>query len=91
MYKVTGDLCHDNAPAAVAAGLSAIASGQLAFDLSELSKIDSSAVVVMIEWQRNALQQGKELQFQGLPASLLSLIALYGLSEQFQVTVPERH
>ncbi|MFZ6719071.1 STAS domain-containing protein [Undibacterium sp. Ji49W] len=91
MYKVTGELCHDNAPAAVTAGLSAIASGQLAFDLSDLSKIDSSAVAVMIEWQRHALQRGAQLQFEGVPGSLLSLISLYGLSEQFQVAVPERH
>lgn len=91
MYTVTGELSHDNANAVVAAGLSAIAAGQSEFDLSALTKIDSSAVAVMIAWQRQAIQQGVQLQFSGYSASLLSLLALYGLNEQFQLHTPERH
>ncbi|MFZ6656508.1 STAS domain-containing protein [Undibacterium sp. TJN19] len=91
VYKVTGELCHDNANAAVAAGMSAIATGQAEFDLSALTKIDSSAVAVMVAWQRQAIQSGKQLQFLALPASLLSLIDLYGLSEQLLAASSERH
>ncbi|MFZ6639629.1 STAS domain-containing protein [Undibacterium sp. TC4M20W] len=91
MYTVTGELSHDNANAVVAAGLSAIAAGQSAFDLSALTKIDSSAVAVMIAWQRQAIEKGVQLQFSGYSASLLSLLALYGLNEQFQLHTPERH
>ncbi|MES2037048.1 MAG: STAS domain-containing protein [Pseudomonadota bacterium] len=91
MYTVTGELCHDNANAVVTAGLSAIAAGQSEFDLSALTKIDSSAVAVMIAWQRQAIERGLPLSFQGLPASLLSILALYGLSEQFQLHPSERH
>ncbi|MFZ6677605.1 STAS domain-containing protein [Undibacterium sp. Tian12W] len=91
MYTATGELSHDNANAVVAAGLSAIAAGQSAFDLSALTKIDSSAVAVMIAWQRQAIQKGVQLQFSGYSASLLSLLALYGLNEQFQLHTPERH
>ncbi|MBC3910071.1 MULTISPECIES: STAS domain-containing protein [Undibacterium] len=91
MYTVTGELSHGNANAVVAAGLSALAEGQSEFDLSALTKIDSSAVAVMIAWQRQAIQQGLKLHFTGVPASLLSILALYGLNEQFQLHTPERH
>jgi len=91
VYTVTGELSHDNANAVVAAGLSAIAAGQSAFDLSAMTKIDSSAVAVLIAWQRQAIKNGMQLQFSGYPASLQSLLALYGLTEQFQLHTPERH
>ncbi|MFZ6872166.1 STAS domain-containing protein [Undibacterium sp. Di27W] len=91
MYTVTGELSHDNANAVVAAGLSAIAAGQSAFDLSALTKIDSSAVAVLIAWQRQAIEKGVQLQFSGYPANLLSLLTLYGLNEQFQLHSSERH
>lgn len=91
MYKVSGGLSHETANQVAAAGLAAITAGQLQFDLSELAKIDSSAVAVMIEWQRQASRLGKQLAFQAAPASLISLIDLYGLKEQFNIISPERH
>lgn len=91
MYKVVGELCHDTANSIAAAGLSAIAAGQSEFDLSGLAKIDSSAIVVMIEWQRQATRSGKQLRFDAVPASLLSLIDLYGLKDLFLLNSPERH
>ena len=91
MYKVSGGLNHETANAAVAAGLSAITEGQVQFDLSDLAQIDSSAVVVMLAWQRQASHQGKQVEFQAVPAGLISLINLYGLKEQFSINSPERH
>lgn len=91
MYKVSGDLCQENANAAVAAGLDAIRQGEATFDCSHLSRIDSTAVVAMLAWQRQAQADGKSLQFIGLPAGLLSLIGLYGLHDQFHLESAGRH
>jgi phospholipid transport system transporter-binding protein len=91
VYTVTGELSHDNASAVAAAGLSAIAAGQSEFDLSAMTKIDSSAVAVLIAWQRQAIERGMQLQFSGYSANLLSLLTLYGLNEQFQLHPSERH
>ncbi|MBI3283720.1 MAG: STAS domain-containing protein [Burkholderiales bacterium] len=91
MYKPESELSQRNARLAVQAGLAAIAGGQLNFDLSGLGRIDSSAVAAMLAWQRGAQAQGLNLQFHAVPAGLLSLIALYGLSEQFTLTAAGRH
>lgn len=91
MYKLESELSQRNAGQVVPAGLSAIAGGQLTFDLSDLARIDSSAVAAMLAWQRGAQAQGKNVQFHAVPAGLLSLIALYGLTEQFSLNSHERH
>jgi len=91
VYKLAGELSQKNARDVVAAGNAAIAQGQSDFDFSSLVQIDSSAVVTMIEWQRQAANQNKNLQFHAVPASLISLIQLYGLTGQFHITPAERH
>lgn len=91
MYKLAGELSQKNARTALVAGNAAISQGQSDFDLSGLERIDSAAVAVMIEWQRQALAKKQTLQFHALPASLISLIRLYGLSEQFITPSSGRH
>jgi phospholipid transport system transporter-binding protein len=90
VYKLAGELSQKNARTALAEGNAAISQGQSDFDLSGLERIDSAAVAVMIEWQRQARKKAT-LQFHALPASLISLIRLYGLSEQFITPSSERH
>ena len=81
MFKPAASLTIDNARQTLAAGLQAIAAGALDFDLSDVLRVDSSAVATLLEWQRRALQQGKTLRFGVLPVNLQSLIALYGVAD----------
>lgn len=66
---------------ALTAGLQAIAAGQTVFDLSGIAELDSAAVATLLAWQRAALARGKTLTFTHLPASLCSLMRLYGVAE----------
>jgi phospholipid transport system transporter-binding protein len=81
MFKPAVKLTMDNASQTLAAGLQAIAAGESDFDLSEALSVDSSAVAIMLAWQRQAQQQGRTLRFGALPPNLQSLIALYGVAE----------
>ena len=83
MYQPGQELSLQNAVKSVQAGLTAIAQGQMDFDLSALTFVDSSAVAVMLEWQRAAQRQAKVITFHGMPSNVSSLIELYGLSEFF--------
>ncbi|MFZ6818342.1 STAS domain-containing protein [Undibacterium sp. Ji22W] len=83
-----------NAVAVSEAGRQAIHAGVDQFDMSPLQMVDSSAVAVMLAWQRQAQALDRRLQFVGVPSSLLSLISLYGLTEFFHLiaaNTPERH
>ncbi|RXZ36531.1 STAS domain-containing protein [Oxalobacteraceae bacterium CAVE-383] len=81
MFKPAVKLTMDNACEMLAAGLQAIAAGESDFDLSEALIVDSSAVAMLLEWQRQARQQGRSLRFGALPPNLRSLIDLYGVAE----------
>jgi len=91
VYKVTGELSQNNARIVAAEGIAAIMQGQSDMDFSGLEHIDSATVAVMIEWQRRAAEKHQPLQFHSVPASLLSLIQLYGLTEQFSIIPAGRH
>jgi phospholipid transport system transporter-binding protein len=88
------ELSLRNAVSVSEAGLQAIHAGSDQIDMTPLQTVDSSAVAVMLAWQRQAQSLNRHLQFIGVPASLLSLISLYGLTEFFHLVAAqstERH
>lgn len=91
MYQPEQELNLHNALSTVQSGLAAIAQGQIEFDLSLLALVDSSAVAVMLEWQRAANASGKTLIFHGIPTTLNSLMDLYGVSDFLIATPSGRH
>lgn len=54
---------------------------ELVIDLSGITEVDSSAVSMLLEWQRQADKKQQQLHFVNVPQSLRSLIQLYGVSE----------
>lgn len=81
MFKPAAKLTIDNACETLAAGLQAIAAGESEFDLSEVVAVDSSAVALLLQWQRRAQQLCRSVRFGVLPSNLRSLIDLYGVAE----------
>ena len=81
MFRPTRTITVHNAAAVLDAGLRAIASGQNEFDFSEVTVVDSSAVAILVAWQRAANLQRSPLYLINLPASLQSLATLYGIAE----------
>ena len=53
----------------------------LVVDASALKVFDSSALAVLLECRRTALEFGKTFAIKALPASLGSLAGLYGVQE----------
>ena len=76
-----------NAKAALLQGFDAIAAGQTVFDFGSVKLADSSAVAVLLAWQRAARKAGVALSYINLPESLTSLAALYGV-DAFLVATP---
>ncbi|MGE5160874.1 MAG: lipid asymmetry maintenance protein MlaB [Betaproteobacteria bacterium] len=74
------DIGMNNAAAIAAAGIEAIRGGDASFDLSAVRTCDSSAVAIVLAWQREAQARGGRLQLSGLPPGLLSLATVYGVA-----------
>lgn len=87
MYQPAQAITVDHAQAILDDGLRAIASGQTQFDLSNVTAVDSSAVAVLLNWQRAARQASTDVSFVSVPASLASLIGMYGVTQLLNVQV----
>jgi len=57
---------------------------RLTIDFSAITDVDSSAVALLLEWRREATRLGKTLNFVNLPANLLALAELYGVTGLIQ-------
>jgi phospholipid transport system transporter-binding protein len=56
----------------------------LTIDFSKVGQVDSSAVALLLEWRREAARLGRALAFVNLPANLIALADLYGVTELIQ-------
>lgn len=57
---------------------------RLTIDFSGITDVDSSAVALLLEWRREAARRGKGLYFVNLPANLVALAELYGVTGLIQ-------
>ncbi|MFX1763774.1 STAS domain-containing protein [Paraburkholderia sp. A1RI-2L] len=77
----------ESANATLSAGLAQIAAGASAVDCASLTQFDSSALAVLIAWQRAARERGLTLSVLNLPTALASLARAYGVDSLLH----ERH
>lgn len=68
-----------NAAQLLRLGEAAIRGGDSRIDLSAVKRCDSSAVALVLAWERAARAQGRDIELSGVPPSLKSLAALYGV------------
>jgi len=60
-------------------GLAAIGRGDLEVDLAAVTEVDTAAIALLLEWQRQAAASGGRLRLSGVPADIASLAKLYGV------------
>ncbi|MFM0004168.1 MULTISPECIES: STAS domain-containing protein [Paraburkholderia] len=78
-FESGATLTHASANAALAAGLQRIAAGATGVDCAPLAQFDSSALAVLLAWQRAAQARGAAFEIVNLPAGLASLAQAYGV------------
>ena len=78
-FETAATLTHDSARSALDAGLSRIAAGATEVDCAPLKRFDSSALAVLVAWQRAATARGAALNVVNLPSGLASLAQAYGV------------
>jgi len=77
---VRGPMVMENARQLLAAGRAKLR-GDSVIDLSAVETADSSALAVMLGWLRHAEAGKNSLTFVGVPAGVVSLAELYGVSD----------
>ena len=82
--EIDGTLTLDSATATLQRGRTALAgmsAGDAIFDLGQVGAVDSAALAVVFAWLRDAQATGRNLTFAHPPQQLLSLAAVYGVSD----------
>lgn len=88
--KIDADrIVNANAASLQQLGEAAIRDGDSWFDLSAVKRCDSSAVALMLAWQRAAHARGLKLELEAVPASLCSLATLYGVNSLISCPSPQ--
>lgn len=80
-WLVTGEILVDNANAVLQESTALQIDQNLVIDLAAVSNLDTAALSLLLEWQRRAEVAGKKVEFVNLPESLVSLAALYGVTD----------
>ncbi|HZZ13841.1 MAG TPA: STAS domain-containing protein [Paraburkholderia sp.] len=78
-FECGATLTHESAKAALSAGLQRIAVGANGVDCAPLAQFDSSALAVLLAWQRAVQARGARFEIVNLPAGLASLAHAYGV------------
>jgi phospholipid transport system transporter-binding protein len=82
-------IVNANAASLLHLGEAAISGGDSRFDLSAVKRCDSSAVALLLAWQRAAHARGLRLELEGVPADLCSLATLYGVDSLISCPPPQ--
>lgn len=78
-FETAATLTHDSAQSALGAGIARIDAGATGVDFAPLKQFDSSALAVLLAWQRAARKRGSTLDVVNMPVGLASLAKAYGI------------
>jgi len=83
--RVEGAITVHNVVAVVERGNALFARDDLVIDLAQVTEVDSSAVSMLLEWQREAHRCNRRIRFANTPQNLKGLAQLYGVSEMISL------
>ncbi len=79
-----GPVTLDTVPGLVAAAEEHLWQGARVVDFRTVTEVDSAAVALALEWLRRSAESRSGLRLANLPAPMLNLAKLYGVSELLQ-------
>mgnify|MGYP001183534171 CR=1 FL=1 len=83
-YLIDGPVTLDNVGELIAQGTT-FEGDRVVVDLASVTRADSSALSLMLEWTRRLSGSGRQIAFANLNPNLQSLVALYGVADLIPV------
>ncbi len=83
---VQGAITVDNVASVIEQGVALFDRPDLVIDLAQVTEVDSSAISMLLEWQRKARGQNRHICFSNIPKNMKNLAQLYGISELIPLT-----
>ncbi|PPC80949.1 MAG: hypothetical protein CTY38_09990 [Methylotenera sp.] len=80
-WLISGDILVDTANSMLVESVGLPMNDALQIDFSAVANTDTSAISLMMEWQRRAIASNLKITFVNLPEGLESLTGLYGVAD----------
>jgi phospholipid transport system transporter-binding protein len=80
-WQIAGDVLMDNANVILQQSEALSMADEFLVDFSAVSKVDTAALSLMMEWQRRAAVSSSTVRYANLPVNLSRLLTVYGLSD----------
>lgn len=80
-WRISGDILVDNAGTLLKESAELEITDRLQIDFSAVNDVDTAALSLLLQWEKRALSANRKIVFSQLPQTLLSLAALYGVTE----------
>lgn len=84
-YQAPAQLSSQNSGQLLGALDAILQQDNVLIDFSALIALDSSAVALLLEWQRRAQRAQRRLELIALPNALKQLIQVYGVQDLLQI------
>jgi len=60
--------------------------GQIAIDLSEISRCNSASLTLLLDWMKKAQQKGVQIKYHSAPKQLMIIAQAYGIDHELPLT-----
>ena len=78
---VSGELSMATVPGLLRQAHWQAGDAEICIDLQGVERADSAGVALLVEWQRTARQQQRNIRFQSIPPQMLAIARLSGVDE----------
>ncbi|MSP87149.1 MAG: STAS domain-containing protein [Methylotenera sp.] len=86
-WHISGDVLMDNSNVILLKSESLSMRDEFVVDFAEVTKVDTVALSLMMEWQRRAVAASATVSFAHLPLNLSRLLVLYGVAEFIPLSI----
>ena len=80
-WRVGGEVVFNNASSLLETSLTFNNTRPTVIDFAQVTNVDTSAISLMLEWQRRAFAVRSTVNFVNLTPNLISLASLYGVTD----------
>jgi len=60
--------------------------GEIAVDLSEISRCNSASLTLLLDWMKKAQQKGVQIKYHSAPKQLMIIAQAYGIDHELPLT-----
>lgn len=85
-WHVSGDVLMNNVNLLLNESEAFVMESGIEVDFSAVTDVDTAALSLMLEWQRRAIASQCSIKFTHLPNNLISLAALYDVTDFFSIS-----